>query len=216
MLRHIGFIMDGNGRWATSRGLRRSEGYKSGLEALVRVLVRCSERGIEAVTVFAYSTENVLRPEEESRAIFDIVKKFNANYAGDFRIRYIGDIDSLDEELVNSIDDVERRTEANDGMKLTIALMYGGRADILHAAKLCYDKGEFTDEAFENNLSTSFLPPLDLIVRTGGEKRLSNFLLYEAAYAELIFLDKMWGDMTAEDVDAIIAEFEGRNRKFGS
>lgn len=213
--RHIAFIMDGNGRWATARGLRRAEGYKRGLEALMRVIGRLQERGVEAVSAFAFSTENVARPKDERDAIFEQTVKFNNSYSGNLRVIYIGDIDALEDEVVSSVEEIERRTANNTGTTLCVALNYGAQADIVHAAKLASDKGMFTDEAFEASLSTAGLPKLDMIVRTGGEKRLSNFMLYEAAYAELLFLDKLWPDMNESDADAVLDEFAHRTRKFG-
>lgn len=215
MLKHVAFIMDGNGRWATAHGMPRAEGYKHGLEALMRVLKRLDSRGVEAVSVYAFSTENNARPDEEKAAIFETVRKFNRTYFGNLRVIYMGDIDSLDEDTIDSIEDIERRTCKNCGATLNIALDYGAQADIIHAAKLAYDKGTFDEETFEASLSTAGLPKLDMIVRTGGEIRLSNFMLYEAAYAELMFIDKLWPDMTEDDADAVIAEFDRRVRKFG-
>lgn len=213
--KHIGFIMDGNGRWAQARSMPRSEGYAHGLVALYKVAKRCSELGVEAVSVYAFSTENNARPLDEIDAIAKVVQKFNLSYDGNYKISYMGDIASLPDSLANSIETVEQNTADNDGMWLNIAFNYGGRADIIHAAKVTYDHGEFIEDTFESHLSSAHLPPLDAVVRTGGEKRLSNFMLYESAYAELIFLDKLWPDMQESDVDDIIAEFENRNRKFG-
>lgn len=213
--KHIGFIMDGNGRWAVAHGMSRSEGYAHGLMALYKVAKRCSERGVDAISVYALSTENLLRPQEELEAIFKVVEKFNYTYEGDYKISYMGDFNSLDDKLALSIEHVEEKTRDNKGMWLNIAFNYGARWDILHAAKVCYDHGEFLEDTFEKNLSSSHLPPLDLIVRSGGEMRLSNFMLYEAAYSELMFLDKLWPDMDESDVDKILDDFEKRVRKFG-
>ncbi len=213
--RHIAFIMDGNGRWASEHNMPRAEGYKYGLLALNRVLEHLSTKDVESVSVYAFSTENFARPTDEINAIFEVVERFNLTYEGDMRITYMGDFDALDDSLVASIDAVERRTCQNAGLNLNIALGYGGRADILRAAKVCYDHGEFSEEAFEKNLSSAHLAPLDLVVRTGSQMRLSNFMLYESAYAELIFLDKLWPDVNQDDVDCILQEFEKRNRKFG-
>ena len=213
--RHIGFIMDGNGRWAESHGMPRVDGYKAGLEALMRVASQCAKRDVEVISVYAFSTENNARPQGEISAIFDVVTKFNKSYEGDFKVIYMGDIDALPDEVAQSVRLVEYNTADNEGMTLNICLNYGARDDIIHAAKLAYDHGDYTLDTFESNLSSGTLPPLDAIVRTGGEKRLSNFMLYEAAYSELFFLDKLWCDMTEQDVDAILSEFESRNRKFG-
>lgn len=144
-----------------------------------------------------------------------MVKKFNLTYDGDMRITYMGDIAALDDKLAYSIEKIEENTRENKGIALNIAFNYGARADIVHAAKICYDHGEFVEDTFESHLSSSNLPPLDLVVRTGGEMRLSNFMLYESAYAELMFLDKLWPDMEESDVDFILDEFEKRQRKFG-
>lgn len=213
--RHIGFIMDGNGRWAAAHGLLRTDGYKFGLDALMTVAQACALRGVEVISVYAFSTENISRPQEEVDAIFDVVAKFNSTYDCNFKVIYTGDIDALPEDLAQSVRLVEYSTADNDGMTLNVCLNYGARNDIIHAAKLAFDHGDFTAETFERGLSSAALPPLDAVVRTGGEKRLSNFMLYEAAYSELIFLDKMWCDMTADDVDEVLREFESRNRRFG-
>jgi len=207
--------MDGNGRWATARNLPRKDGYSAGLDALYRVVGACAERGIEVVSVYAFSTENNARPEEEIQAIFAAVKKFNLGYDGNMRILYMGEVDGLDDDVADSVRYIEEKTANNDGITLNIALNYGARDDIARACLLAYDHNDFTVNGFENRLSTAGLPPLDALVRTGGEKRLSNFMLYECAYSELFFLDKMWPDMQADDVNKILAEFETRNRKFG-
>lgn len=207
--------MDGNGRWAVAHNMSRAEGYAYGLIALQKVLKRCAECGVQAVSVYAFSTENNARPLEEINAIADVVRKFNLNYDGKYRISYMGDIASLPDKLSHSIEIVEERTRDNDGLWLNIAFNYGGRDDIVHAAKVCYDHGEFLEDTFEKYLSSAHLPPLDLVVRTGGQMRLSNFMLYESAYAELIFLKKLWPDMQECDVDDILQEFNSRTRNFG-
>ena len=214
--KHIGFIMDGNGRWATERGLSRADGYPAGLLALRRVIQRCKEIGIEAISVYAFSTENWARPDAEKEAIFKVVDAFNRGYEGDIRITYSGNIASLPDYLEDSICMVENATKDNPGTILNICFNYGGREDLLHAAEICYSHGNFTKETFERALASSHLPPVDCIVRTGGEMRLSNFMLYESAYAELIFLVKNWPDMDETDVDKIIELFKKRNRTFGA
>lgn len=214
--RHIGIIMDGNGRWAQQRGLPRTDGYAEGLAALKKTLARASERGVQAVSVYAFSTENFARPEKETAAIVSVVTAFNRRYDGDMKVTYMGDVYALCDEFADSVENIEKRTENNGGLHLNIAFAYGGRDDILNAAKRCYDKGEFTREAFENNLASAGLPPLDLVIRSGGEKRLSGFMLYEAAYSELYFTDKLWPDFEGDDLDAAIADFGGRQRKFGA
>lgn len=214
--RHIGIIMDGNGRWAQKRGLPRTEGYAEGLAALKRTLARAAERGVDTVTVYAFSTENFARPDQETASIVSVVRTFNRRYDGDMRITYMGDVYALGDDFADSVEDVENRTRENGGLHLNVAFAYGGRDDILNAAKRCCDKGAFTAEDFESNLSSAGLPPLDLVIRSGGEKRLSGFMLYEAAYSELYFTDKLWPDFDGNDLDAAIADFEGRERKFGA
>lgn len=214
--RHVGYIMDGNGRWAERRGLPRSAGYAAGLKAMLRVLDRTEARGVAAVTVYAYSSENFARPADESAAIFDVVEKWNGSYSGDRKVRYIGDLSRFPAGLVKSVRGVELRTADNTGMTVCIALGYGGREDIVSAAAKAAADGAVTRESFERGLSTHGLPPLDLIVRSGGEKRLSGFMLYEAAYSELYFTDVLWPDMTESDVDAAMEEFAARTRKFGA
>lgn len=208
--------MDGNGRWAQGRGLPRTDGYAEGLTALRKALARAAERGVQAVTVYAFSTENFARPDDETAAIVSVVRTFNRRYDGDMKVTYMGDVYAFGEDFADSVEDIEKRTENNGGLHLNIAFGYGGRDDIVNAAKRCYDKGEFTREDFEANLSGAGLPPLDLVIRSGGEKRLSGFMLYEAAYSELYFTDKLWPDFDGDDLDAAIADFEGRQRKFGA
>lgn len=214
--RHIGIIMDGNGRWAERRGLPRKEGYAAGLAALRKVLDRAAERGVETVTVYAFSTENFARPEEEIRAIVKVADAFDRGYDGDMRVSYMGDIYAFGDEFAEGVEGVEARTAGNPGLRLNIAFGYGGRADIVNAAKRAADKGDFTEEDFAANLSSAGLPPLDLVIRSGGEKRLSGFMLYEAAYAELWFTDALWPDFDGDALDEAIASFEGRERKFGA
>ena len=199
--RHIGFIMDGNGRWAALRGLPREAGYAEGLKAMMKVIARLAERGVEAVTVYAYSSENFARPSSETAAILSVVTGWNAAYDGNMKVTYMGDFSRFPQAVADSIAEIERRTAANTGVRLNIALGYGG---------------EITRQTFESELSSSTLPPLDLIVRSGGEKRLSGFMLYEAAYSELLFSDKLWPDMTEEDADGALDEFARRTRKFGA
>lgn len=214
--RHVGIIMDGNGRWAQKRGLPRTEGYKAGLAAMERVLKALSLAGVEAVTVYAFSTENAARPAEEISAIADVVVGWNNFYGGNMRVRYSGDIDSLGKRLSDSVCRVAERTARNNGMQLNILLNYGGRADILKAASVCAECGKISEEVFCGALASAGMPPLDLIVRSGGEKRLSGFMLYEAAYAELYFSEKLWPDFDADDVKDFLDDFSRRIRKFGA
>ena len=213
---HVGYIMDGNGRWAERRGLPRSAGYAEGLKAMLRVLRRTEERGVRVATVYAFSSENFARPEEESSAIADVVERWNRSYDGGWKVTYMGELSRFSESLRESVALVIGRTEENEGLRLNIALGYGGREDIVNAARRAAAKGEIDSASFENCLSSAGLPPLDLIVRSGGEKRLSGFMLYEAAYSELYFTDALWPDMTEKDVDDALGEFARRTRKFGA
>ena len=213
---HVGYIMDGNGRWAERRGLPRSAGYAEGLKAMLRVLRRTEERGVRAATVYAFSSENFARPEEESSAIADVVERWNRSYDGGWKVTYMGELSRFSERLSESVALVVGRTAENEGLRLNIALGYGGREDIVNAARRAAAKGEIDSASFENGLSSAGLPPLDLIVRSGGEKRLSGFMLYEAAYSELYFTDALWPDMTEKDVDDALGEFARRTRKFGA
>lgn len=213
---HVGYIMDGNGRWAERRGLPRSAGYAEGLKAMLRVLRRTEERGVRVATVYAFSSENFARPEEESSAIADVVERWNRSYDGGWKVTYMGELSRFSERLRDSVALVVGRTAENEGLRLNIALGYGGREDIVNAARRAAAKGEIDSASFENCLSSAGLPPLDLIVRSGGEKRLSGFMLYEAAYSELYFTDALWPDMTEKDVDDALGEFARRTRKFGA
>lgn len=213
---HVGYIMDGNGRWAERRGLPRSAGYAEGLKAMLRVLRRTEERGVRVATVYAFSSENFARPGEESSAIADVVERWNRSYDGGWKVTYMGELSRFSERLRESVALVVGRTAENEGLRLNIALGYGGREDIVNAARRAAAKGEIDSASFENCLSSAGLPPLDLIVRSGGEKRLSGFMLYEAAYSELYFTDALWPDMTEEDVDDALGEFARRTRKFGA
>ncbi|CCY03833.1 isoprenyl transferase [Faecalibacterium sp. CAG:1138] len=218
---HVAFIMDGNGRWAKKHGLPRKAGHEEGVRALKKVVKCLSDYGIKAATFFAFSTENWSRPKDEVDALFSLVEKFSES-AGRFcmknnlKIRFLGFEDGLSESLVQKIRTVEAETAGNSGMIFAIALNYGATEEIVRAAKGAALSGNITKDSFEKHLLTKDLPPLDLLVRTGGEKRLSNFLLYQAAYAELEFVDTLWPDMTKGKIDKILADFEKRNRRFGN
>ena len=214
--RHVAYIMDGNGRWAARRGLPRSAGYKEGLKAMLRVLNATEAKGADTATVYAFSAENVARPAEERAEIMRVVKEWCDGFAGEWKVSFIGDLSLLPHDVAESAARLEERSASSRGLHLVIALGYGGREDIVRAANTAAKQGEITRESLESALSTHSLPPLDLIVRSGGEKRLSGFMLYEAAYSELVFLDKLWPDMTEDDVEEAFAEFARRTRKFGA
>lgn len=220
--RHIGFIMDGNGRWAKLRGKSRSYGHKKGADVIEEVVSACFDEGVEAVSLYAFSTENWSRPKEEIDTIFDLLEKFLRRYENKLvneRIRLIisGDLSEISEKLRNRSISVMKNTERFVGKTLNIAINYGGRAEIVHAAKLLSETGEpVTEENLAGRLYTTGLPDIDLVVRTSGESRLSNFFLWQCAYAELYFTDVLWPDFKTEELKKALDWFAGRKRRFGN
>lgn len=219
---HIAFIMDGNGRWATQRGLSRSDGHKAGAEALEKVVLACMERGVKAVTVYAFSCENWSRPQSEIKYIFSLITQFTKKELKNYtqkglRVMFSGDLTQLPKSTVNAINKVKDAGKNNTGMIVNIALNYGARQEIVRAVNMILQSGirEVDEQMFDDCLYTAGLPPLDLIVRSSGEKRLSNFMLWQCAYSEFVFLDKFWPDFDKDTVDEIIAEYSSRNRRFG-
>lgn len=220
--RHIGFIMDGNGRWAKLRGKSRSYGHKKGADVIEEVVSACFDEGVEAVSLYAFSTENWSRPKEEIDTIFDLLEKFLRRYENKLvneRIRLIisGDLSEISEKLRNRSISVMKNTERFVGKTLNIAINYGGRAEIVRAAKLLSETGEpITEENLAGRLYTAGLPDIDLAVRTSGESRLSNFFLWQCAYAELYFTDVLWPDFGTEELKKALEWFAGRKRRFGN
>ncbi len=220
--RHIGFIMDGNGRWAKLRGKSRSYGHKKGADVIEEVVSACFDEGVEAVSLYAFSTENWSRPKEEIDTIFDLLEKFLRRYENKLvneRIRLIisGDLSEISEKLRNRSISVMKNTERFVGKTLNIAINYGGRAEIVRAAKLLSETGEpVTEENLAGRLYTTGLPDIDLVVRTSGESRLSNFFLWQCAYAELYFTDVLWPDFKTEELKKALDWFAGRKRRFGN
>ena len=218
--RHVAIIMDGNGRWAKKRHLPRAMGHQRGVEA-VRTLVRAArEMGLEALTIYAFSTENWRRSEEEVSVLMGLLKRYieadlEEFVANNVRLRIIGDYTILARDIVELLDEALARTAANDGTTLVVALNYGSQDEIARAAAKAAAKGAITAESIEAELDTAGLPPLDLLIRTSGEVRLSNFLLWQAAYAEMVFTDVLWPDFTPEHLRAALAEFAGRERRYG-
>jgi undecaprenyl diphosphate synthase len=220
---HVAIIMDGNGRWAESRGLSRSEGHREGLKATRRAVEFFANRGARALTVFAFSSENWRRPREEVEALFDL---FVSAIEGELPellergvgLRFIGERDGFPEQLQQRMTEAENACGANSGMTLVVALGYGGRWDILQAARRWVAEagvGEPDPQAFEHYLSTAGLPPVDLLIRTGGEQRISNFLLWQSAYAELCFLETLWPDVDEAELQKALDDFTRRQRRFG-
>lgn len=225
--KHIGIIMDGNGRWAKKRMLPRNMGHKKGAEVFQDITRYCNELGLESVTFYAFSTENWKRPVEEVNGIMALLKEYLVK-AFDYekennRVVFLGDKSAFSGELLDLMLDIETKTRNRTGMTLNIALNYGARNEIVTAAKnIAQDVksgavsvDDINEELFANYLYTKGQPDPDFILRPSGEKRLSNFLLWQSAYAEFIYMDVLWPDFTRKDLDAAIIEFNKRNRRFG-
>lgn len=223
--RHVALVMDGNGRWAKQRFLPRFFGHKAGVDTLVRAVDHFAERGVDFLTVFAFSSENWKRPADEVSGLMGLVlvgvTKYLARMAASgVRIRIIGDRASVSDKLREACDKAESMTAGNNRITLTVAFSYGGRWDILQACRAAMADGiaaeSLTEEALGRYSSLGFAPDPDLFIRTGGEKRISNFLLWQAAYAELYFTDCLWPDFKAEEIDAALASYATRDRRFGA
>ncbi len=220
--KHIAFIMDGNGRWATARGRDRKFGHAEGAKAFERVVRYCGNIGIQYVTVYAFSTENFRRPKEEVDEIMSLLEKYIDKVLRQFkdydlRVRFIGRRDMLSDKLVSRMEKAETVT-AQFSKTLNIALCYGGREEITHACNKLMAEGKtsVTEDDIERALYTGECPPPDLIFRTAGEIRLSNFLLWQAAYSEFYFTDVLWPDMGEDEVDKAIEAYYKRTRRFGA
>ena len=225
---HIGIIMDGNGRWAQKRGLPRSAGHKQGARTFREIVRYCRSIGIRSLTVYAFSTENWKRPQSEIDAIMNLLRDYLdelERHSDEEQgvLRFIGDMAPLAEDLRQRIADVQERTAGREGITVNIALNYGGRHEIVHAVQQAVSlarQGTLTPEAVDEALVDSLMytagqPPVDLIIRPSGEQRISNFLLWQGAYAEFVFMDVLWPDFTPGDLDRAIAEFQRRSRRFG-
>ena len=225
---HIGIIMDGNGRWAQKRGLPRSAGHKQGARTFREIVRYCRSIGIRYLTVYAFSTENWKRPQSEIDAIMNLLRDYLdelERHSDEEQgvLRFIGDMAPLAEDLRQRITDVQERTAGREGITVNIALNYGGRHEIVHAVQQAVSlarQGTLTPEAVDEALVDSLMytagqPPVDLIIRPSGEQRISNFLLWQGAYAEFVFMDVLWPDFTPGDLDRAIAEFQRRSRRLG-
>ena len=218
--RHVAIIMDGNGRWAKKRRLPRAMGHQRGVEA-VRGLVRAArEMGLEALTLYAFSTENWRRSAEEVSVLMGLLKRYieadlEEFVANNVRLKIIGDYSILARDIVELLDEALVQTAGNDGTTLVVALNYGSQDEIARAAAKAAAKGAITPDSIEAELDTAGRPPLDLLIRTSGEVRLSNFLLWQAAYAEMVFTETLWPDFTPTHLAEALAEFAGRERRYG-
>ncbi|EKD42367.1 MAG: hypothetical protein ACD_73C00189G0005 [uncultured bacterium] len=226
--RHVAIIMDGNGRWAKSKGLPRVEGHKQGVEVSENIIDKANEMGLKYLTLYAFSRENWNRPKAEVSALMSLLKEFliakkEKMLRTGIKLNAIGDLDLLPTEVRQTLEETRRDTAAGKGMTLTLALSYGARDEILRAIKkllrqeLTTDKFpvDLTEEEFAKLLDTDDMPDPDLIIRTSGEHRLSNFLLWQAAYAEFVFNDCLWPDFTEEHLKSAIKEYHQRERRFG-
>ena len=226
--RHVAVIMDGNGRWAAARGLPRTEGHRRGVEALRRTVRAAGELGIGFLTIFSFSTENWSRPASEIRDLMGLLRRFIRNdlaelHRSGVRVRVIGEREDLAPDVRRLLVEAEELTHANDGLTLVVAFNYGARQEIAPAARRLaelaaagkIDPQSINAEVFAHHLDAPDIPDPDLIIRTSGESRLSNFLLWQAAYSELIFVPTFWPDFDRGALESAIAEFGRRERRFG-
>jgi len=227
-VRHVAIIMDGNGRWAAERRLPRAEGHRQGVESVRRTVEAALELGITHLTLFSFSSENWTRPKEEISDLFGLLRRFVRRDLADLhkhgvKIRVIGTRSGLEGDLLRMIDDAIELTKNNTALNLTIAFNYGARDEIARAARRIAEAvaegslspSDVTEEQFGSYLDTAKLPDPDLLIRTSGELRLSNFLLWQLAYAEFVFVDTYWPDFSREDLEAAIVEYQRRSRRFG-
>jgi undecaprenyl diphosphate synthase len=218
--RHVAIIMDGNGRWAKARGLPRAAGHRAGAEAARAVLRAAGEAGVECLTLYAFSSENWRRPAQEISDLtgllrFYIQRELNNLHKEGVRLKILGDHTAFEAETAKMVDKAVDRTAGNTRMTLAIALNYGSRAELVRAARTAAAAGEIDEASIERALDTHDLPPLDLLIRTSGEQRLSNFLLWQAAYAEFVFLPILWPDFDRVALETALVEYANRERRFG-
>lgn len=225
---NLGIIMDGNGRWAKKRGLPRTAGHATGAQVFRKITKYCEKCGVRYLTVYAFSTENWRRPQDEVESIMNLLRQYLKESLADFQnenivVRFIGDREELAQDIRDLIEEAERSTAHKSGMTLNIALNYGGQQEIVNATRILatkVEKGELRPEeidekVLEQALYTEEQPPVDLILRPSGEYRLSNFLIWQSAYAEFVFMDVLWPDFKEEDLDRAFEEYARRDRRFG-
>lgn len=225
---HIAIIMDGNGRWAKRRALPRFFGHKAGMEALKDIVRSCSDIGIKILTVYAFSTENWNRPTDEVSYLMNLLieymkREINELHSNHVKIKILGDLSPLPQSTRDEVEKAVRLTQNNTGIQFNIALNYGGRAEIINACKQIaaeFKEGKLQEEQINEDLISSYLftagdAEPDLIIRTSGEKRLSNFLLWQGAYSELVFVEEMWPDFNSKKLEKAIIEYQSRDRRFG-
>ncbi len=218
---HIAIVMDGNGRWATRRFLPRVAGHRQGVESLRRCVQACLDRGVRVLTVFAFSSENWDRPQEEVSGLMSLMvsvlaKEVKPLKANGVRLHFVGALDALSDKVRQGLMQAEQETAANSRLALNICFNYGGRWDIAQAARRLAETGQaITERSLNAHMALAHVPDPDLVIRTGGELRISNFLLWQSAYSEFVFSDKLWPEFDAQALDAAIAVFAQRERRFG-
>ena len=225
---HIGVIMDGNGRWAKARGKPRTEGHVAGVKALRGMVEHCINYGVDYLTVFSFSSENWTRPKDEISFIFGLLRRFVASdleklHRNNVRVRIIGSREGLDDSLRRLIAEVEATTAMNTGLKLQVAFNYGGKAEIAEAVRRIaglvasgrMKAEDITEETIGRALYTSGIPDPDIVIRTSGEQRISNFMLWQSAYSELVFVEENWPDFSEQTFVRVLEEYSGRERRFG-
>ncbi|MFM9897944.1 polyprenyl diphosphate synthase [Sphingorhabdus sp.] len=220
MPRHVAIIMDGNGRWAKKRMLPRAMGHKRGVETVRNIVRAAGELGLETLSLYAFSSENWKRPEEEINDLMALMRDFiksdlDTFAKNDVRLKIIGDYKALSPDIVEMLEESIARTSKNSRTTLAVALNYGSQDEIVRAARAAAAQGEISASSIEANLDTAGLPPLDLLIRTSGEQRLSNFMLWQAAYAEFWFTETLWPDFSKDELAAALNEFARRERRYG-
>ena len=220
MPRHVAIIMDGNGRWAKKRMLPRAMGHKRGVETVRNIVRAAGELGLETLSLYAFSSENWKRPEEEINDLMALMRDFiksdlDTFAKNDVRLKIIGDYKALSPDIVEMLEESIARTSKNSRTTLAVALNYGSQDEMVRAARAAAAQGEISVSSIEANLDTAGLPPLDLLIRTSGEQRLSNFMLWQAAYAEFWFTETLWPDFSKDELAAALNEFARRERRYG-
>lgn len=225
--KHIGIIMDGNRRWAKKRGLPVGAGHLAGAETFQRIVRYCEKSGVSALTVFAFSTENWSRQKEEVDSIMDILRRYLNDAFGfkddNIKITFIGERDRLDTDIIKLMDEIEETSKDRTGLRLNIAVNYGGRQEIIRASKIIAKSilkkeaiiEEIDEDYFNGLMYTKESPPLDIVLRSGGEQRISNFMLWQCAYSEFVSLDKLWPDFSDKDMEDAINIYSRRSRRYG-
>lgn len=225
---NLGIIMDGNGRWAKKRGLPRTAGHVTGAQVFRKIAKYCEKCGVRYLTVYAFSTENWRRPKDEVESIMNLLRQYLKESLADFQqenivVRFIGNREELAQDIRDLIEEAEESTADKTGMTLNIALNYGGQQEILHATRALaqqvadglLDPNDINEKMLQDALYTGEQPPVDLILRPSGEYRLSNFLIWQSAYAEFVFMDVLWPDFKEQDLDWAFEEYARRDRRFG-